>query len=109
MPKFSYVQVNQHLKDCRKKDIGEKGYKYFVEDYIHNMYVSRTSSAVSTVKARCYRSQRKSEEPHTLQICVLSSNGEANIAFILQSSQAIENCLNAFDQSHFYSESVLVV
>ena len=56
VPKFSYVQINQHLKDCRKKEIGEKGYKYFVEGYIHNVYVSRTSSAVSTVKARCYRS-----------------------------------------------------
>ena len=74
VPKFSYVQINQRLKDCRKKEIGEKGYKYFV------VYVSRTSSAVSTVKARCYRSKRKSEKPHTFQICVLSSNGEANVS-----------------------------
>ena len=56
VPKFSYVQINQHLKDCRKKEIGEKGYKYFVENYIHNVYVSRTSSAVSCVKVRCYPS-----------------------------------------------------
>ena len=80
VPKFSYVQINQHLKDCGKKEIGEKGYKYFVENYIHNVYVGRTSSSVSTVKARCHRSQRKSEEPHTLQIRVLNDNGEANVS-----------------------------
>ena len=72
VPKFSYVRINQHLKDCGKKEIVEKRYKYFVENYIHN--------AVSTVKARCYRRQRKPEEPYTLQICVLSSNGEANVS-----------------------------
>ena len=79
VPKFSYVQINKHLKDCGKKEIGKKGYKYFVENYIYNVYVGRTSSAVSTIKSRCYQSQRKSEEPHTLQICVLSSNVEANV------------------------------
>ena len=58
------------------KRLWEKN-KYFVENYIYNVYVGRTSSAVSTVKARCYESQRKTEEPNTLQICVLSSNVEA--------------------------------
>lgn len=80
VPKFSYVRINQHLKDCWKKEIGEKGYKYFVENYIHNVYVGSTPSAGSTVKARCYRRQRNSEEPRTLQICVLSSNGVVKVS-----------------------------
>ena len=54
VPKFSYIQINQHLKYCGKNEIGEKGYKYFVENYIHNVYVGHTSSSVSTMKARCH-------------------------------------------------------
>ncbi len=80
LPKFSYHQIQDHLKDCGKKEIGDKGYKFFVENDVHDVYVGRQSDAVSIVRERCHPSQRKNEDPHTLQMQVVDSNGEAKIS-----------------------------
>ena len=48
-PKFIPTTWSLLLEQGWKKNAGEKGYKFFREGY---------------VKARCYRSLRKSEEPH---------------------------------------------
>lgn len=50
----------------------EKGYKYFLEGYIHNVKID-VSREEKIVKAKCYRSQRKSEKPHDVYVCLLSS------------------------------------
>ena len=83
VPRFSYIQINQHLKDGRRKEIGKKGYKFFVENYIHDVYVGRLSrhgDLTCIVQARCHRSQRKNEDPHSLKIEVVNSNGDAKIS-----------------------------
>ena len=52
-----------------KKDIGSKGYKFFTESYIHDVYVGYDEGAGhATIKASCFRSQRKNEEPHKLSL-----------------------------------------
>ena len=77
MSQFSYIQINQHLRDSGRKVIGEKGYKFFVENYIHDVYVGRPSNSanlcIAIVQARCHRSQRKNEDPHSLKIEVVGS------------------------------------
>ena len=83
VPRFSYTQINQHLKDGGRKEIGQKGYKFLVENYIHDVYVGRPSGhgdLACIVKARCHRSQRKNEDPHSSKIEVVNSNGDAKIS-----------------------------
>ena len=83
VPRFSYIQINQHLKDSGRKEIGQKGYKFFVENYIHDVYVGRPSrqgDLAYIVQARCHPSQRKNEDPHSLTIEVVNSNGDAKIS-----------------------------
>ena len=83
VPRFSYIQINQHLKDGGRKEIGQKGYKFFVENYIHDVYLGRPSGhgdLACIVQARCHRSQRKNEDPHSLKVEVVNSNGDAKIS-----------------------------
>ncbi|KAI2644378.1 Trypsin [Labeo rohita] len=49
-----------------------KGYKFFVEAFIHNYQVSNVVDRKVVVRARCYRSMRKNEEPHTLEMALES-------------------------------------
>ena len=46
----------------REKNAGEKSYKFFREGYVYDVYVCQQLEDFH-VKARCYRSLRKSEEP----------------------------------------------
>ena len=34
VPKVSSITIAKHLTDCGKKEVGEKGYKFFTEHYI---------------------------------------------------------------------------
>ncbi|XP_046577620.1 uncharacterized protein LOC124285440 [Haliotis rubra] len=45
-----------------------KGYKYFSEAYIHGLRVVPTGNGDVRVTALCYRSQRKNESPHQVEI-----------------------------------------
>lgn len=79
LPKFSTKQIEKHLQSCGKKEIGSRGYKFFSENYIHDCYVGY-ENAVFTIKARCFKSQRKNEDPHNLTLnCKADSGGSANI------------------------------
>ena len=40
LPKFTTEQIQKYLEGCAKKDIGSKGYKFFTESYIHNVYIA---------------------------------------------------------------------
>ncbi|RMX55208.1 hypothetical protein pdam_00024582 [Pocillopora damicornis] len=54
------------LETGGKKNAGEKSYKFFREGYVYDVYTSTSAAGESLVKARCYRSLRKNEEPHYL-------------------------------------------
>lgn len=81
LPSFSTEQIEKHRKGCGKKEIGSKGYKFFSESYVHNVYVGQLKDRNDNyiVKAKCYRSQRKNEEPHSLVLKCLNSDGKADI------------------------------
>ena len=56
------------LETGGKKNAGEKSYKFFREGYVYDVYTSTSAAGESLVKARCYRSLRKNEEPHYLVV-----------------------------------------
>ena len=45
----------------------EKGLNYFTKGYIHNIKISESHGAMG-VDARCWRSMRKSQDPHNLHV-----------------------------------------
>ena len=70
LAKVSAITIVNHLKGCGKKEIGEKGHKFFTENYIHDVFVKEEDSRSRTcyVKGHCFRSQKKSEAPHTVKL-----------------------------------------
>ena len=84
LPQFSGKQVEKHLEGCGKSDVGCKGYKLFLENYIHDAYVQyefeQKSVKFASIKCLCHRSQKKSEPPHILLLKTKPDNqGEAEI------------------------------
>ena len=75
VPKVSSITIAKHLTGCRKKEVGEKGYKFFTENYIHNVFVREDDRGSCLIKALCFRSQRKSEAPLTVTITLKSEDG----------------------------------
>ena len=51
----------------RTKDLG---YNYFTLGYIHSINFCEISDAEVDIKAKCYRSMRKNEAPHKVNITV---------------------------------------
>ena len=68
------------FKRIRKKEIAEKGYKFFTENYIDNVFLKEEDGRVGTceVKGRCYRSQ-KNETPHTVKLKI--AERESSVGF----------------------------
>ncbi|ROL50100.1 hypothetical protein DPX16_15141 [Anabarilius grahami] len=60
-----YTIVENHSQTKVSKF--EKGYKFFYENYIFNYEVSDVVDSEVIIRAQCYRSMRKNEEPHSLQ------------------------------------------
>lgn len=52
---FLIIIVN-YLKGCGKKEIGEKGYKFFMENYIYDVFVKEEGGwvGICEVKGCCY-------------------------------------------------------
>ena len=66
VPEVSSVTIAKHLTGCGKKEVGEKGYKFFTENYLRNVFVKEDDRGLCFVKTICFRSQRKSEAPHVV-------------------------------------------
>ncbi|KAK3106870.1 hypothetical protein FSP39_001733 [Pinctada imbricata] len=80
VPFLSFGFVEQTIKESTKSDGSKeftKGYKYFSEKYITDIKVYQLGEGDSDtpgclVKARSYRSQKKNESPHSLEIVLTS-------------------------------------
>ena len=49
LAKVSSITIANHLKGCeKKKEIGEKGYKFFTENYIHDVFMKEEEGRVGT-------------------------------------------------------------
>ena len=64
-----------------KRTLAQKGTIFFTENDIHDAYVGYDEGAGhATIKASCFRSQRKNEEPHKLSLkCGRGDNGDAKV------------------------------
>ena len=67
------------MKGCGEKEVGEKGYKFFTENYIQNVFVREDDRGSCFVNALCFRSQRNSEAPHAVPITLKSEDGRGII------------------------------
>ena len=79
--KVSSITIANHLEGCGKKEIGEKGYKFFTENYIHNVFVKEEDGRAGTceVKGRCHRSLKKNEAPHAVELKIADREGRGNV------------------------------
>ena len=87
-PKVSSITIASHLKGCGKGEVGAKGYKFFSESYVHNVYTSDEANGNQIATALCHRSQRKNEPPHVVKITLQSKNGVAEVSNSLCSCKA---------------------
>ena len=78
----------------RKKEIGEKGYKFFTENYIDDVFLKEEDGRVGTceVKGRCYRSQKKNETPHTVKLKIAKLREKEEEMWKGQNEQGEYNC-----------------
>ena len=77
-PKCSPTTWSSWLEQGGKKNAGEKSYKFFREGYVYDVYTCQQGEDFH-VKARCYRSLRKSEEPHFLAVIFKDCDGRADV------------------------------
>ncbi|XP_049339471.1 uncharacterized protein LOC125804569 isoform X1 [Astyanax mexicanus] len=70
LPRISFSDISRIINEVSvaKTSKAEKVYKLFFEEYIFQFEVSNTMPEGVTVRARCHRSMRKNEEPHTVQV-----------------------------------------
>ena len=81
IPRISSVTIAKHLEKCGKNCVGEKAYKLFVENYVHDVLVQENKrKSLHLIKGRYHRSQRKNEASHTMQITVKSLNDGADVS-----------------------------
>ena len=78
-PQISILTCSDWLARGGKKNAGEKSYKFFREGYVRDIYTCEESDDFY-VKARCYRSLRKSEDPHYLAIILKEDNDKAAVS-----------------------------
>ena len=78
-PQFSPITCSLWLERGGKKNAGEKSYKFFREGYVYDIYACKESGDFY-VKLLCYRSLRKSEEPHYLSVIFTENDGRAAVS-----------------------------
>lgn len=78
--------TNSFVEDFAEKNLPIKatvtrGYKFFHEEYIHDIEVKLCKEEDSGVvaRAKCFRSMKKNEDPHKLSVVFESSSIEASI------------------------------
>jgi len=59
------ISIAKHLTGCGKKEVGEKGYKFFTENYIHDVFVKEDDRGSCFVKALCFRPEPKEKRSFT--------------------------------------------
>jgi hypothetical protein len=72
MPDNIAVSFLLDFESLSKKTL-EKDLNYFIQDYIHNIKISEAHGA-RRVDARCWRSMRKSQDPHNLHVEIDDDN-----------------------------------
>ena len=79
--KSALITIANHLKGCGKNEIGEKAYKFFMENYIHDVFAKEEDGLGGTceVKGHCYRSQKKNKTPYAVKLKRAEREGRGNV------------------------------
>jgi len=77
-PKCSPTTWSSWPEQGGKKNAGEKSYNFFQEGYVYDVYTCQQGEDFH-VKARCYRSLRRSEEPHFITVIFKDFDGRADV------------------------------
>ena len=69
---FSLMSIAKYQEKCPTK-IKDKAYQYFLEQYIHDIWISEKREEKLYIKAKCFASQRK--DIHNLHCCIKWTDG----------------------------------
>ncbi|KAK3744176.1 hypothetical protein QZH41_020566 [Actinostola sp. cb2023] len=78
LPKITMNDVEEFVVSEKAPKSGlTKGYKFFCEGFIHEFQVATQPDNTNQVylRSKCFKSLKKNEDPHQLQICLLSKTG----------------------------------
>jgi len=61
------------IKDCledfiKEKRMDQRAQAFFVEDFVHDLYITFHQRECCVLKGKCYRSMFKSEKPHEMKM-----------------------------------------
>ena len=69
---FTLMSIANYQEKCGKVT-NEKAYQYFLEQYVHDIWISEKRGESHYIKAKCFASQKK--DVHQLQCVINSLNG----------------------------------
>ena len=64
----------------KEKKLDQRAQAFFVEDYVHDLFITFHEAECCVMKGKCYRSS-KSEKPHEMKMILEFSDSGLNIVF----------------------------
>ena len=65
----------------RRKKSDQRAQAFFVEDYVHALFVTFQEAECCVLKGKCFRWMSKSEKPHEMKMILEFSDSGSNIVF----------------------------
>ena len=65
----------------KEKKSDQRAQASFVEDYVHDLFVTFQEAECCVLKGKCFRSMSKSEKPHEMKMILEFSDSGSNIVF----------------------------
>ena len=65
----------------KEKKSEQRAQAFFVEDYVHDLFITFHEAECCVIKGKCYRSMSKSEKPHEMKMILEFSDSGSNIVF----------------------------
>ena len=63
----------------KEKKSDQRAQAFFVEDYVHNLFITFHQAEYCVMKGKCYCSMSKSEKPHEMKMILELSESGSNI------------------------------
>ena len=68
-------------KLIKEKKSDQRAQAFFVEDYVHDLFITFHEAECCVMKGKCYRSMSKSEKPHEMKMILEFIDSGSNIVF----------------------------
>ena len=83
---FSFLSIANHAQKTGKQGVQDyvekplqKGYKFFYENFVHDVCTS-SNEQYCYITAKCFRSQKKNENPHQINVALKNNDSEVAVA-----------------------------